>query len=141
MLGSVTAFNAVLSLSTISLVIIYVTPITARCTWGRKYFTPGPFNLGVWAYPLGAISTLWMLFSTVVFCLPTQMPPSAENLNYASVAFIGTCIFSLSMFFFPKYGAYKWFNGPAHTVDEDSAHNLDGMVPSKDVRKTGCEVV
>lgn len=108
MLGSETAFNAILSLSTISLVIIYVTPIVARITWGRKYFRPGPFNLGVWAYPLGAVSTLWMLFATVVFCLPTEMPVSAENLNYASVAFMGTVAISCLMFFFPKYGAYKW---------------------------------
>jgi amino acid transporter len=35
MLGSSTAFNAILSLSTISLVIIYVTPTLARITWGR----------------------------------------------------------------------------------------------------------
>lgn len=134
MLGSVTAFNAILSLSTISLVIIYVTPITARITWGRRYFKPGPFHLGIWAYPLGVISTLWMLFATVVFCLPTEMPVSAENLNYASVAFMGTFTISLLMFIFPKYGAYKWFTGPAHTVDEDSAHALGGTVPSKEVR-------
>jgi amino acid transporter len=92
MLGSETAFNAILSLSTISLVIIYVTPIIARITWGRSLFRPGPFSLGVWAYPLGIISTLWMLFATVVFCLPTEMPVSADNLNYASVAFIGTLV-------------------------------------------------
>lgn len=134
MLGSVTAFNAILSLSTISLIVIYVTPITARCTWGRNYFRPGPFSLGVWAYPLGAVSTIWMLFSTVVFCLPTTMPVSVENLNYASVAFLGTCTISLAMYFFPVVGAYSWFTGPAHTVDEDSAHALGGVVASKDAR-------
>lgn len=131
MLGSVTAFNAVLSLSTISLIVCYVTPITARCTWGRKYFRPGPFSLGIWAYPLGAISTVWMLFSTVVFCLPTEMPVTVDTLNYASVAFLGTCAISLGMFFFPKYGAYKWFKGPAHTVDDDSARALSCTVSDK----------
>jgi amino acid transporter len=124
MLGSVTAFEALLSLTVVADIIVTVTPITARCTWGRVHFTPGPFSLGPWAYPLGAISTLWM-FATVVFCLPTELPVTAENLNYASIAFIGTCILSLSMFFFPKYGAYKWFTGPACTIDEESTHSLD----------------
>jgi hypothetical protein len=100
-----------------------VSPITARITWGRKYFTPGPFNLGIWAYPIGTIATLWAMFSTVVFCLPIEMPVDAENLNYAAAAFIGTCSISVGMFFFPFIGAYKWFKGPAHTVDDDSAHD------------------
>jgi amino acid transporter len=117
MLGSTTAFNAVLSLSTISLVVAYVTPITARISWGRAYFTPGPFHLGVAAYPLGVVSTLWMLFSTVVFCLPTQMPVDAENLNYAAAAFGGVTLLSCVTFFFPRFGAYAWFRGPVHTVD------------------------
>ena len=120
MLGSVTAFNAILSLSTISLVVVYVSPITARISWGRKYFTPGPFSLGVWAYPLGVVSTMWALFSVVVFCLPIEMPVDANNLNYAAMAFSGTCFISVLMYFFPKWGAYHWFKGPAHTVDEDS---------------------
>lgn len=123
MLGSYTAFNAILSLSTISLIIVYVSPITARITWGRNHFTPGPFNLGVWTYPIGAISTLWALFSTVVFCLPIEMPVNTDNLNYAAAAFIGTCTISIGMFYFPVFGAYKWFKGPAHTVDDDSAHD------------------
>lgn len=122
MLGSVTAFNAILSLSTISLLIIYVTPITARITWGRQYFTPGPFNLGRWAYPVGWVSTLWMIFAAVVFCLPTKMPVDADNLNYAAVAFLSTCAISIAMFCFPKYGAYRWFTGPWHTVDDVSSN-------------------
>lgn len=124
MLGSVTAFSAIVSLSTVALNVVYVMPIVARCTWGRSYFEPGPFHLGAWAYPLGAVSTLWMLFSTVVFCLPTQLPASAQNLNYAGFAFLGTTAASLSVFYFPKYGAYKWFKGPMQ-LEDDSAHMVD----------------
>jgi hypothetical protein len=131
MLGSVTAFDAVLSLTVIPNVIVTVTPITARCTWGR-YFKPGPFDLGVWAYPLAVISTLWMVFAPVVFCLPIELPASAGNLNYASIGFIGTCIISLAMFFFLRCGAYKWFTGPACAADVDSTQTLDVAVACKD---------
>lgn len=131
-LGSHTAFSAVLSLSTISLSIVYVTPITARVSWGRAYFTPGPFNLGKWAYPVGVVATIWMLFAAVVFCLPVESPPSPDNLNYASVAFLGTTAISLVMFYFPKYGAYKWFKGPVHTVDEEGP-DMEVEIGNKDV--------
>lgn len=75
-----------------------------------------------------------MIFATVVFCLPTEMPPTPDNMNYASIAFGATCAASTATFFFPRYGAYKWFKGPAHTVDDDSAHVEAGMSPAgKDI--------
>ena len=52
-LGSETAFAAILSLSTISLIVAYTAPIALRITLGRNRFTPGPFSLGNWAYPIG----------------------------------------------------------------------------------------
>lgn len=126
MLGSDTAFNAILSLSTISLIVAYTSPIAIRITFGAKRFEAGKFNLGKWAYPIGIISCVWAVIATVTFCLPTEMPVNSENLNYASVALCGTFLISNIMFFFPKYGAYKWFRGPAKTVDvEDSVMDLD----------------
>jgi len=52
-LGSETAFAAILSLSTISLIVAYCCPILLRITIGAKRFEPGPFCLGIWAYPIG----------------------------------------------------------------------------------------
>lgn len=52
-LGSETAFAAILSLSTVSLIVAYAAPILVRVTVGRKRFVPGPFSLGAWAYPIG----------------------------------------------------------------------------------------
>ena len=43
--GVPVAFNAIISLSTIALNVAYVAPTTARITWGRKRFVPGPWNL------------------------------------------------------------------------------------------------
>eukprot|EP00775_Hariotina_reticulata_P000773 gene773-1085_t len=126
MLGSFTAFSAILSLSTVTLIVVYVSPTTARITWGRKKFTPGPFNLGIWAYPIGAAATLFALFCAVIFSLPTAMPVDAENLNYAAMLFIGTCVVSTITFYFPKYGAYKWFKGPVHEVDDSAGRSKGG---------------
>lgn len=94
MLGSETAFNAILSLSTISLIVAYTSPIAMRITVGAKRFEPGPFNLGKWIYPVGAVACIWAAAATVIFCLPTELPVDGENLNYASVALVGTFLLS-----------------------------------------------
>lgn len=52
-LGSETAFSAILSLSTISLMVAYSAPVLLRITIGAKRFEPGPFCLGRWAVPIG----------------------------------------------------------------------------------------
>lgn len=130
MLGSETAFNAILSLSTISLIVAYVAPIALRITIGAKYFEPGPFHLGKWAYPIGAVATFWACFATVIFSLPTELPVDAENLNYASVALVGTFLLSNLWFWCPVIGAHKWFTGPYRTIDDegDSVMEIEGAM-------------
>jgi hypothetical protein len=94
---------------------------------------------GIWAYPIGAAATLFALFCAVIFSLPTAMPVDAENLNYAAMLFIGTVVISTVTFYFPKYGAYKWFKGPVHEVD-DSASRSAGW-GAKDGKGDGKEDV
>jgi hypothetical protein len=59
--------------------------------------------------PGSAVASIWAAAATVIFCLPTELPVDAENLNYASVLLVGTFLMSNVWFFFPKYGAYKWW--------------------------------
>jgi hypothetical protein len=40
-------------------------------------------------------------------------------MNYAAVVFFAIILFSLTYYFFPKYGAKNWFTGPVHTVREN----------------------
>lgn len=118
MLGNETAFEAIISLSTIALNVAYVAPTVVRIMpWGARRFKPGPFNLGKWAYPIGITAWLWVSFVVVVFSLPTAYPVTSSNLNYAGVTLGCTLALSLIWFFFPYYGAYKWFKGPVPDVE------------------------
>lgn len=91
-----------------------------------------------------AVACLWSAFATVIFCLPTELPVHPDNLNYASVALVGTFSLSNLWFFFPRYGAYKWFTGPHRTVgeaDDDGGGGVGGGVgpaggTGKDVEAT-----
>ncbi|GFR47638.1 hypothetical protein Agub_g9380 [Astrephomene gubernaculifera] len=138
MLGSEEAFTAIISLSTIALNIAYVAPTTARILpWGARRFKPGPFNLGWAAYPIGIIATLWVGFIVVVFSLPTEYPTNSTNLNYAGVTLLATCALSLIWYYFPYYGAYKWFKGPVSTLEEGSEADEMEAAKSKAVEARG----
>lgn len=65
-----------------------------------------------------AVAVAWAALATAIFVLPTELPVAPDTLNYASVALGGTFLLSNLWFFFPKYGAYKWFTGPHRTVDD-----------------------
>ena len=57
-------------------------------------FKPGPFYMGNgilgWAVNINCI--LWTLFVTVIFSIPTLLPVTKENMNYASVITGGVII-------------------------------------------------
>jgi amino acid transporter len=107
------AINAILSLAVISLNIVYITPTICRLTIGRQRFKPGPFTLGKWAYPIGAVGTFWVGFAVCIFSLPQTYPVVYRTLNYAGICWLATLITSQAAYFMPKHGARYWFRGPA----------------------------
>ena len=50
----------------------------------------------------------------------------ADNLNYAGVAVGIVLVGALLSFFFPGIGAYKWYRGERHTIDDFSVSKLHG---------------
>jgi hypothetical protein len=59
----------------------------------------------------------------VVFVLPGLYPVTSMNLNYAPVA-VGIVLFgALIFFFFPYIGAYRWYRGERHTVEDFSVRS------------------
>lgn len=73
-------------------------PGTHRRRYYRNHpevdFRPGPFYLGDgllgWAFNINCI--LWTLFVFVIFSMPTVMPVTANNMNYASVITVGVIV-------------------------------------------------
>lgn len=113
-LGSLVAFQAMVSIATIGLYIAYALPIFFRVTLARKSFTPGPFNLGRYGVLVGWIAVLWVVTISVLFSLPVSYPVSSETLNYTPVAVAGLLILTVSSWVF---SARHWFKGPITNVD------------------------
>jgi len=105
-LGSSTAFAAVTSITTIGYQISYAIPIILRCTIARKGFQRGPFHLHMFSVPMGFIAFTWLLFTSILFVLPTTTPVTESTMNYASVMVGGILILVL---FWWVIDAHKWF--------------------------------
>lgn len=109
-----TAFTAIVSVNTIGSQMSYLVPILLRVTASRNKFQPGPFSLGIFSVPMGWISSLWLMFTCVLFVLPTEAPITPDTMNYAIVPFAFIMICSMTYFFI--WGR-KWFTGPVRVID------------------------
>ncbi|MFD5079609.1 amino acid permease [Streptomyces sp. NPDC058371] len=87
-LGSTTAYIAITSVNVVGITPAYAIPIYLRLRAGR-HFVRGPWHLGRWSRPIGWIAVVWVVFVTVLFCLPPVTPITVDTFNYAPVALLG----------------------------------------------------
>lgn len=114
--GSTTAFNAFVGcyvqLSSLS----YFTAIFPHILTRRSTFTPGPFWMkGLIGYVVNTLSCIYIIAFIVIFCFPYTLPPTAANMNYASLMTGGLSIFVAVWWFF-RQGSYQ---GPKNIPQSD----------------------
>ncbi len=107
-LYSPTAYFAVTSIAVIGLYIAYIIPIFLRLRAGDS-FQRGPWHLGRWSKPVGWAAVVWVLFISVLFCLPQFSPITVDTFNYAPVA-VGVVVVFAGVWWLVS--ARKWFTGP-----------------------------
>ncbi|XP_061356531.1 amino-acid permease BAT1 homolog [Gastrolobium bilobum] len=112
-LGSIVAFEAMVSIATIGLYIAYAIPIFFRVTLARKRFVPGPFNLGRYGVIVGWVAVLWVVTIAILFSLPVSYPITIQTLNYTPVA-VG-CLLILIVSYWIITGRH-WFKGPITNI-------------------------
>jgi amino acid transporter len=89
-IGSTTAFNAIVSLSVVSLYISYLIPIilhlVRRITGPELHY--GPFKLGRILGPvLNIVGVVYSTIIVVFLFFPPYQPVTPQNMNYACVVF------------------------------------------------------
>ncbi|KAJ3030673.1 UNVERIFIED_CONTAM: hypothetical protein HDU68_008200 [Siphonaria sp. JEL0065] len=113
-LGNPTAFTAITSIATIGLYISYGIPIACKLMNPYLFEKPGPFHLGKFSKVVGIVSLVWIGAITILFVLPTVLPVTAQNMNYACVL-VGAVGFGA--LFTYVFSARHWFKGPVTNVE------------------------
>jgi hypothetical protein len=116
-LWNTTAYTAVTSISVIGLYLSYVIPVLLRLRRGEG-FVRGPWHLGRWSRPIGAVAVVWTVFISVLFMLPTANPVTARSFNYTPVAVAVVLGFSALWWL---VSARRWFTGPRMTAQAGTA--------------------
>ncbi|CDZ98304.1 apc amino acid permease [Phaffia rhodozyma] len=121
-LGSSVAYSAATSIATIGLYMSYGLPILLMVIYHDRFLSiRGPFNLGRFSRINGVIAAGWVMFITIVFCLPALNPVDSQTLNYTPVAVGIIFVGALSSWFsFAKSN----FKGPLNELIQE------GIIPS-----------
>ncbi|KAF9512453.1 hypothetical protein BS47DRAFT_1382962 [Hydnum rufescens UP504] len=138
-LASPIAAQAIFALTAVALDTSYIIPIACRRIFRNHpevHFVPGPFYMGDgllgWIVNINCIC--WVCFVTVILCLPTVLPITKDNFNYASVITGSVIILSFIWYFLGGRRHYKGPNGnllqrevKSDSRDEDSEDSLKKM--------------
>jgi len=126
-LASPVAANAIFSVTAMALDLSYIIPIFCRRVFQNHpdvMFKPGPFYMGDgWLGLLFNCTCIsWTLFVSVIFAMPTNLPVTKLNMNYASVIFVGVIVFAYIWYF---AAAHKHYAGPKSNIDDNSVTKIE----------------
>ncbi|KAL2183927.1 amino-acid permease [Thermothelomyces heterothallicus CBS 203.75] len=106
-LASRAAVAAVFAVCAAAFNATYVLAIVCKMAYGR--FERGPWHLGRWSVPVNLVAVAWNAFVSVIFFLPTELPVTRENMNYAAVVFTFVLLFSIGFWY--THGRH-YYTGP-----------------------------
>ncbi|KAH6703287.1 amino acid transporter-like protein [Leptodontidium sp. MPI-SDFR-AT-0119] len=142
MFASPIAIGAVFSIGAIAQYIAFIIPIALKLFVVGDRFRPGPWNLGRYSKPVGAIACCWVALIIPVLCFPSVRGHDLTKLtmNYTCLIYGGTM--SLALLWY-AVDARKWFKGPKINVEhlvngnvlEDRSDSVD-HVQEKGVEKS-----
>ncbi|KAF2126150.1 amino acid transporter [Dothidotthia symphoricarpi CBS 119687] len=116
-IGSDVAFNAIISLNVVSLMITYV--VSIGCVLYRRIRQPEllpscQWSLGRWGIPVNIMGVLYS-FHAFFWCFwPEGTPVAAETFNWAVVMFLGVAALSMVDY---AFRGRKYYKGPVVLVE------------------------
>jgi amino acid permease (GABA permease) len=122
-LGSRVAIAAVFNICAVALNLSYVIPISCKLLFGR--FERGPWHLGPLSTFINLWAIAWNVFMAVIFLLPTQLPVTPANMNYAVAVLVLVLLFSVIYWF---AAGRHYYTGP-----RTHAHIAHGVAISDEV--------
>ncbi|WP_309237829.1 amino acid permease [Streptomyces albidus (ex Kaewkla and Franco 2022)] len=114
-LFSKAAYSAVTAIAVIGVTPAYAIPIFLRLR-NKERFQQGKWNLGRWGVPIGWIAVIWVVFVTMLFCLPQSSPVTIDSFNYAPLALIA--VLALATFWWAVAGR-RAYTTPTHSGSGD----------------------
>ncbi|KAI1742006.1 amino acid permease-domain-containing protein [Xylaria scruposa] len=117
-----TAISAIFSIGAIAAFVAFAIPIFIKIAFVRNKFRRGPWHLGPFSLPIGALGVAFVLVILPFFNFPqangANLTP--QNMNWTSLVYGAPMLFVIIWFF---VDAHKWFKGPKINI----AHHMHGI--------------
>ena len=81
---------------------------------GRDLLPERYFNLGRFGPFVNATAVAWVVFLDILYCFPTVLPVTPQNMSWVSVVTVGLVAFIIALWFTTKRGTFK---GPHIDMD------------------------
>ncbi|KAI5795517.1 amino acid/polyamine transporter I [Geopyxis carbonaria] len=98
-IGSLTAFNSMVTACIVLLYISYAIPVILLLMKGRDNIKHGPFWLGRFGMFCNYVLLAWTLFTLVMYSFPYTMPVEAGTMNYVSAVYGAVAFIILTYWF------------------------------------------
>lgn len=122
--GGPVAINAIFSIGGISAMVAFAIPISMRVFIRNSNFQKGPWNLGRFGKPIGALGAGFVALMVPIMCLPAKTGSrlNAENMNWTCMVYGGWMTF-ISLWWI--LDAKKWFKGPKIQEKEMISYEIE----------------
>ncbi|KIW26599.1 uncharacterized protein PV07_06418 [Cladophialophora immunda] len=149
MFASPVAIGAVFSIGAIAQYTAFTTPVALKLFFDHGRFKPGPWNLGKYSKPLGAVAFGWWLLIVPALCFPAVKGKdlNALTMNWTCLIYGGSMFLAMSWY---AIDGRKWFKGPrinvhytgegAEVLDGQSAHSSEGKQKEMEAAEIKSEV-
>jgi choline transport protein len=105
-----------------------------------RVLPPRYFRLGRYGALINGVSVAWVVFLDVLYCFPTSMPVTPQNMSYVSVVCAGLVGFVIALWFTTKRGTFK---GPKIDLEVLHARRVAAVegdsyeIPSRETKDEG----
>jgi len=116
-IGSNVAFNAIVSLNLVSLMITYT--VSIGCVLYRRIYHPellpaARWNMGKWGIPINAAGLIYSFFAFFWCFWPNGVPVTTQDFNWAVVMFVAVAVGSVIYYYM---GGKTKYRGPVVLVE------------------------
>jgi len=110
------AIGAIFSIAACAAFVAFTIPIFIRVFFVGNRFRPGPWNLGKFSLPIGALACSFVMIMVPVLCFPalTGSDLNASLMNWTCVVYGGPMLGAITWWI---VDAHKWFKGPRVNIE------------------------
>ena len=128
MFASPVAIGAVFSIGAIGQYTAFTFPVALKLFFDngpQRRFKPGPWNLGRYSKPLGAVAVAWWALILPALCFPAVKGNDLNllTMNWTCLIYGGAMTLAMTWY---AVDARKWFKGPRVNVEHTNAELLEG---------------